>query len=140
LHSDLENANQNAAQSHHTNTADEMADFDTIFEHLTQYRIIQCKSCKYAVVLAQIERHVKDHHPQVVLACQKTILQAAMGLPNIAHRHKDVVYPTRNDKPIPGFPVIKDSLVCIGQREGQLCKYACAAIRTMQQHCKDFHS
>jgi hypothetical protein len=63
LHSDLENVNQNAAQSHHTNTANEIADFDTIFEYLTQYRIIQCKSYKYAVVPAQIERYVKDHYP-----------------------------------------------------------------------------
>jgi len=117
-----------------------MADFDKIFEHLTHYRIIRCKSCKYAVVPAQIERHVKDHHPQVVPARRKTISQAATGLPNIAHRPEDVIYPTRNDEPVPGFPVVTDALVCNGQKEGQPCEYVCAAVRTMQQHCKDLHN
>jgi len=124
---------------HRANTNDEMASFDTILEHMTQYRIIRCKSCKYAVVPAQVERHVKDNHPQVMPALRKTISQAAMSLPNIAHRHEDVVYPDRSDEPVPGFPIVKGALVCNGQMDGRPCDYACTAVRTMQQHCKDVH-
>ena len=50
-------------QYSHTNKADDIADFDKIFEHLTHYRIIRYKSCKYAVVPTQIERYVKDYYP-----------------------------------------------------------------------------
>jgi hypothetical protein len=116
-----------------------MANFDANFEHLTQYRIIRCKSCRYAVVPEQVERHMKDHHPQVVPARRREISRAAMSLSNVAHRHEDVVYPNRDDEPVPGFPIITDALVCNGRKEGEPCEYTCTAIRTMQQHCKDVH-
>jgi hypothetical protein len=122
-----------------TSTIHEMANFDTNFEHLTQHRIVRCEPCRYAVVPEQVERHMRDHHLQVVPARRKEISQAAMSLPNVAHRHEDVVYPDRDGEPVPRFPIVTDALVCNGLKEGKPCEYACTAIRTMQQHCKDVH-
>lgn len=113
--------------------------FEDVFEHLSQYRIIRCKRCRYAVVPKQVERHVKDHHPHINAAQRRQIGRVAMNLPDTAHKSEDVVYPGADAEPIPGFPIVKDVLVCKGQIGEQACGYTCKAIRTMQEHCKKPH-
>jgi hypothetical protein len=117
-----------------------MPDFHTFFEHLPQYKIIRCRSCQYAVVPIQTERHIRDHHPQIPVAVRRTTAQAVLDLPDIAHQHEDVIYPDIGSEPVPGFPIVTNALRCNGQKDGQRCDYVCAAVRTIQQHCKAEHA
>jgi superfamily II DNA helicase RecQ len=122
------------------NVRGKMPDFHTFFEHLPQYKIIRCRSCQYAVVPIQTERHIRDHHPQIPVAVRRTTAQAVLDLPDIAHQHEDVIYPDIGSEPVPGFPIVTNALRCNGQKDGQRCDYVCAAVRTIQQHCKAEHA
>jgi putative NADH-flavin reductase len=108
-----------------------MLDFHSIFEHLPQFKILRCKSCQYAVVPAQVERHIKDHYLQITAIVRRTIAQTAADLQDIAHRHEDVIYPADSNEPVPGFPIVTSALGCSGQKDGRPCNYICTAVRTI---------
>lgn len=94
-----------------------MSEFRNVFEHLLQFKIIICELCQYAVVPSQIERHIKDHHPQLTAGVRRKISQAAIELPDFAHRQEDVIYPDAGSEPVPGFPIVTNALRCSGGNE-----------------------
>jgi hypothetical protein len=55
-------------------------DFDGIFRHMQQYKIIVCKTCAFAVVTQQIDRHLREHHPQVDKAKRSRIAATGIAL------------------------------------------------------------
>ena len=121
---------------------EKIQEFEALFDHMPQYKIIRCKLCQYAVVPQQIQRHVKDHHPQTPKETRKTIAEVCDTLPDVARVRDEVVYPKPGGEPVKGFPIYENALVCMSEEDGEFgerCGYACTAIQKMQEHCKAKH-
>lgn len=117
------------------------SEFDSIFRHMTTYKIIVCRACKFAVVPGQIERHLREHHPQVEKGKRNRVAKAGAGLESVAHTKEEVGYPQPTDEPVEGLPVYEDGLRCAGQREGtgMPCGYICRTGYGIQKHCRTSH-
>jgi len=117
-----------------------MADFEGLFRHLPEHRVIICKRCRYAPVPDQIQRHLKDHHSRVPVERRREIAVIVQALPDLARRPQDVIYPSDSGGPIDGLDVVFDYLRCAwGKPSGRRCPYACGAVKRMQMHCKKEH-
>ena len=100
-------------------------DFDGIFQHMQQYKIIVCKTCAFAVVPQQIDRHLREHHPQVDKQKRSRIAAAGTVLETVAHNEGDVIYPEASEEPVEGLEVYGDGVRCMGQQDGKPCAYVC---------------
>jgi uncharacterized protein (DUF2225 family) len=97
-----------------------MDNFDQIFQHLPQHRIVICKTCQYAVIPSQIRGHLQRHHRATTSAVQQSIQNTIEQLSDIAEDHKDVVYPIKSIAPIGCLPVYTDGFQCLGRNpDGQ---------------------
>ena len=67
-------------------------DFDGIFQHMQRYKIIVCKTCAFAVVPQQIDRHLREHHPQVDKEKRSRIVAIGIVLEIVAYNKEDVEY------------------------------------------------
>ena len=114
-------------------------DFDGIFSHMQQYKIIVCKACAFAVVPQQIDRHLREHHPQVDKEKRSRIAATGMALEAVAHKKEDVEYPQASEEPVEGLEVFKDGLQCMGQKDGNPCRYVCRTAFGIQKHCRLEH-
>jgi hypothetical protein len=81
------------------------SEFDSIFRHMTTHKIIVCRTCKFAVVPGQIERHLREHHPHVEKEKRNRVVKIGAGLESVAHTQEEVLYPQPTDEPVEGLPV-----------------------------------
>lgn len=117
-----------------------MDEFNRIFLHLTEYRIIICASCQFAVVPTQVEQHLKKHHRRLTLQQRRAVVEKVHSLSQLALVESDVVYPQPHQSAIDALPVHFDGLKCIGKDDnGTSCKYICRTTCGIQKHCKDKH-
>jgi superfamily II DNA helicase RecQ len=114
-------------------------DFDGIFQHMQQYKIIVCKTCAFAVVPQQIDRHLREHHPQIDKQKRSGVTETGTALEAVAYSKEDVNYPQANEEPVEGLEVFKDGLQCMGQRDGKPCGYVCRTAFGIQKHCRLEH-
>ena len=114
-------------------------DFDGIFQHMQTYKIIVCKRCVFAVVPQQIDRHLREHHPQIDKQNRSRIVERVRTLEAVADNKEDVEYPQADEEPVEGLEVFKDGLQCMGQQDGNPCKYVCRTAFGMQKHCRLEH-
>ena len=114
-------------------------DFDGIFQHMQQYKIIVCKTCAFAVVPQQIDRHLREHHPQVDKQKRSRIAATGTALETVAHNEGDVIYPEASEEPVEGLEVYGDGVRCMGQQDGKPCAYVCRTAFGMQKHCRLKH-
>ena len=114
-------------------------DFDGIFQHMQQYKIIIYKTCAFAVVPQQIDRHLREHHPQMDKHTRR-IVATGTGIETVAHNKGDVVYPQASEKPNEGLEVYGDGLRCMEQQDGKPCTYVCRAAFGIQKHRRLEHS
>ena len=114
-------------------------DFDGIFQHMQRYKIIVCKRCAFAVVPQQFDRHLREHHPQIDKQNRSRIVERVRTLEAVAHNKEDVEYPQASEEPIEGLEVFKDGLQCMGQQDGNPCKYVCRTAVGIQKHCRLEH-
>jgi superfamily II DNA helicase RecQ len=117
-----------------------MEPFNRIFQHLREFRIIQCKTCAYAVVPDQMNGHLRDHHKEISASTRQQIVDVVKGMDGVARQQEDVVYPPATATAIQGFPLYDDGFRCQGEdgEQGQ-CEYICRTPRGIQQHCRDIH-
>ncbi|KAM0714674.1 hypothetical protein Q7P37_003053 [Cladosporium fusiforme] len=117
-----------------------MDDFHRLFEVNPQCRALICVDCQYAVVPAQLNKHLKAHHKRLSLQQRRDIISQVEELSGIARVLSDVVYPSPSDPPITGLPVYFDGLKCEAPGpDGTPCSYICRTPRGMRQHCKQRH-
>lgn len=116
-----------------------LEDFDGIFQHIQQYKIIVCRGCAFAVVPQQIDRHLREHHPQVDKQKRSRIAETGRALEAVAHSKEGVNYPQANEEPVEGLEVFNDGLQCMGQRDGKPCGYVCRTAFGIQKHCRLEH-
>jgi Orsellinic acid/F9775 biosynthesis cluster protein D len=82
-----------------------MEPFNRIFQHLREFRIIQCKTCAYAVVPDQMNGHLRDHHKEISASTRQQIVDVVKGMDGVARQQEDVVYPPATATAIQGFPL-----------------------------------
>jgi len=111
-------------------------DFDGIFQHMQEYKIIVCNRCVFALVPQQIDRHLREHHPQIDKQNRSRIVERARTLEAVAHNKEDVEYPQAGEEPVEGLEVFKDGPQCTGQQDGNPCEYVCRTAFGMQKHCQ----
>jgi len=87
-----------------------MAHWQQVFVHRPGFCIVNCQTCEYAVVPAQVERHVKDHHPFTTKEQRAAITQSIQTLSSVAQHHEAVMYPSGDEPPIASLPVFHDGL------------------------------
>jgi hypothetical protein len=83
-----------------------------LFVFLTQYGVILCKQCQFAVVPSQITAHLRIHHPSQTQQQRKAIQKEVDGAERIAFEKHQVTYPDPEKPAILGLPIFEDGLVC----------------------------
>lgn len=71
-----------------------------IFTLLTQYGVILCKQCQFAVVLSQIAVHLRVHHPSQTHQQRKIIQEEVQKAEGIALEKHQVTYPKPEEPPV----------------------------------------
>lgn len=113
-----------------------MDDFQSVFEHLPQHRIIRCRKCRYAPIPKQVPRHLGDHHAHLSAEHRRSIAESVLSLLDLAHVAADVIYPLPGDPPVSGFPVYYDGFSC---HASDRCQYVCRNRAGIKKHSKDEH-
>lgn len=117
-----------------------MYDFDDIFHHYPEYRVIICKKCHFSPVPDQVSTHLRTQHPRTTSEQRSRIVETVQKLPNLAWIESQVRYPRSFDKPIPHLPVYFDGLRCSKKEGGRgRCRYVCRTARGIRGHCEDKH-
>jgi hypothetical protein len=97
-----------------------------LLEYLAAYKVVVCKSCKYAIQPTGMSGHLRDihhlRHPQR-LPFQKFVSKLNLDPPRVALKTPILHFP------VPGLPV-QDGLQC----EAEGCKHLCASEKRMKGH------
>ena len=119
-----------------------MEQFNTVFQHWPQYRVIYCPQCRFCPVPTQIQAHLDAHHSQIPPKTRRRITEAARSIPKeqVAYQPQDVIYPSADSSPIAGLTIFRDVYQCTGETaEGQPCGKIRRRMKIMQAHCKEAH-
>ena len=82
-----------------------MDQFNTIFQHWPDYRVIYCRQCRFCPVPTQIQAHLDAHHAQIAPRTRRRIAEAAQSISReqVAYQPDDVVYAAGDDAPVVGL-------------------------------------
>jgi len=77
-----------------------MEQFEDLFRHYPEYRVIICKRCQYAPIPTHIQTHLKIFHSRIPADERKSIVQYVQSLPTptrIESRNCDAfqLFPTK---------------------------------------------
>ncbi|KAI7349578.1 hypothetical protein KC320_g5979 [Hortaea werneckii] len=109
--------------------------FGGLFEIDNKHRILICTKCQYAIGPSHLATHLKGYHSRLTLEQHGTYVAKVDSFSALAHYHKDVVYPTPNDPPVPILPVYFDGLRCDWVDNRNLaCAYVCHNLPLMPKH------
>ena len=102
-----------------------MDQFNALFEHFPQYRIIVCRRCQYAVAPAHVIRHIQDQHKSISKVQSREIANTATTLHDVAASLEEVVYPDVDCPPVSRLPVYANGLRCTARIAGSEYRYVC---------------
>ncbi|KAK2758592.1 hypothetical protein CKAH01_05640 [Colletotrichum kahawae] len=107
------------------------------FVHDTQYSILICTLCKYAVIANEVTAHLRNHHRSITAKARSKVARLVGDIPSIIRSQADLQsfqYPDSTVKPIAHIaPPQVDGLRC------HSCRYMCRRVRNMQEHCRVEH-
>jgi hypothetical protein len=116
--------------------------FQQLFAIRTEYRIIQCVKCQYAVNPSHIHGHLRDKHQTAVNPKMRNGISRYVreSVESIAWEKKQVVYLEPNSPPVQGLPLYQNGFRCVStSRTSEECGYICRTIQGIQEHCKTVH-
>lgn len=117
-----------------------MDQFNKLFVHCPEYRVIICKRCRFAIIPTQIEGHIKAKHSVTVNRLQARAIANTVGqMLDIVWRPEEVLYPDPGSQLVEWLPVTENGRRCIAIREGIACNYICCYRTGIQQHCEKEH-
>ena len=108
------------------------------FEHLPEYQLVVCKTCKYAVWPSQIQQHYQGSHHKWGRQRARDLEAAVQSWPGVLQYPIELEVPTRVSAAIPALELHTDGLQC--QLESTQCQYVCRRPRTMTDHLKQKHN
>ena len=118
-----------------------MEEFNRIFTHKPEFKIIICKACRHAVVPQQIQRHLKDNHPRVQPNKRREIANHTNGMTDVALEHEQVEYPPSNQAPVTELPIHQDGFQCIHiNMDGVICGHVCKGLTNIRRHYRQSHA
>ncbi|KAK2736676.1 hypothetical protein CKAH01_18891 [Colletotrichum kahawae] len=107
------------------------------FVHDTQYSILICTLCKYAVVANEVTAHLHNHYQSITAKARSKVARLVSDIPSIIRSQADLQsfqYPDSTVKPIAHIaPPQVDRLHCYS------CRYICRCVQNMQEHCRVEH-
>ncbi len=119
-----------------------MDEFNKVFEHFPQYKVIICKTCKYAPIPTHVKGHLQKLHEDIPKEVRHRIVDVVDDLADIARSPDEVQYPDPQSAPLPCLPVFRNAHVCQWRgRSGQACMYVCRGAKQwpIQRHCREKH-
>lgn len=119
---------------------DQMDTFHKAFIHLSQYQIIICRACEYAVAPSQVELHLSLSHPGMPLQTRNELINFVDGMSEVARTQDQVIYPQRGVSAIPDLPVMCGFACTMRNDRREQCGYMCLTIQAIQRHCKKEHN
>ena len=118
-----------------------MDSFEDVFELLSDFRIVLCRVCQFAVVPSQVQTHLTKHHTRLSVSQRQDLVAKVQSLPDLAYEESQVVYPRPRAALIEGLPIYYDGLRCTGRvTRGKRCRYVCRTVYGIREHCKKKHS
>jgi hypothetical protein len=104
------------------------------FSILSEFRLIICRTCRFAVWPEEVKGHLMGaRHQMKGTECAEIVKEIARW-GNLAKRD-GFVMPYSMDKPIPQLPLRQDGLGC--RRDG--CRYICSTFNGIQKHLGKSH-
>jgi len=96
-----------------------MEQFNHIFIHYPEYRIIICKQCQSAIIPANLQTHLNKNHIELQPRTRKEIVKVAEQIAGLARVKEDIVYPPASSAPVPHLPVWTDGFKCTTPKENE---------------------
>ncbi|KAG9241063.1 hypothetical protein BJ878DRAFT_558988, partial [Calycina marina] len=116
------------------------------FIHLSDFRVIVCKECKYAVLPGHIDTHFagKPHYLEVKerrrIADKVADQVNGLIMNEEALRRWDFQFPAPTSPPIEWLAKpIKGALQCMIETDGHICGYICNTVGRIREHCIEEH-
>lgn len=116
-----------------------MAQFEQLFQHLPDYKVVICKRCQYAIVPVQVDNHIQTKHPSITKDERQSIVQIVATLLDIAQTPENVQHPSKEGAPIKGLPIFQDGFRCVYEIADGVCNYVCRQLTAIQRHCRVQH-
>jgi hypothetical protein len=117
-----------------------MDQFNQIFEHFPQYRVIICKSCGWAVLPKNVKRHLKDKHHGLQPKTRKDVTRVVLSIETLARSENQIIYPDRYSDPVPHLTTYSDGLKCIAKiGEDEECGWVLRGVQNIQHHAREEH-
>src|SRR5579871_6816194 len=96
----------------------------------SDYRVLICRTCKYALSPNGVKKHLERTHKHLSLDVRKGLVGYARTLDLVTMEEVGMLRP--GPKPVVGLEVVS-GFYCIR------CEYACATERTIMVHCRESH-
>ena len=109
------------------------------FQHLPQYRVVICTSCRISVIPRQAEAHWERKHAGTSPQLRRDIARQIQDIPGIAQAPSEVEYPRPDEGACNSFRLYTDGLRCTADSNGRQCEYITRTIRGIQEHCRKTH-
>ena len=82
-----------------------MDTFQSYFQYLPEYRVIICIECRYCVYQVHLKTHLNRKHKYLSPKTKKLIIHIGTGLPNVAGKEENIIYPPPSIAPINYLPI-----------------------------------
>src|SRR5690349_5341689 len=114
-----------------------MDQFETVFKHYPEYRIIVCRDCRSGVIPKNVATHLDGKHACLSKITRRSVAQVVQGLPQLADRPEDVVYPEPTSDAVEILPVWTNGFRCTAEIwDGLPCNHINRSIGDIRKHCK----
>jgi len=110
-----------------------MDQFNAIFQHFPQYRIVICSECRKGVVQSQFRAHLNGSHTTLLAKTRQEIVSAASDIHRWAQSENEVVIPEAVPHPVPHIAIFNDGFKCTQ------CGYIRRTLKNIQDHCRGTH-
>lgn len=116
------------------------------FIHLSEFRVIICKKCQYAILPSEIDAHfAREPVHGLSKESRRLIFDRVTKVEGLI-RNRTVLsqvgfkYPPLNTTAIPGLAKPKiDGLGCPFEKDGERCRFVHWQEQKMREHCQDIH-
>ena len=109
------------------------------FQHLPQYRVVICTSCRIGIIPKQAEAHWERKHPGTPSEQRRDIARQIHNITSIAQQPSNVRYPRPDEGACSSLHLYTDGFRCTADSNGRQCEYVARSIPGIQQHCRNTH-
>jgi hypothetical protein len=109
---------------------------DQLFIRATQFPVIICRRCEYAIRPKQVIAHLTSTQHRIPITIARQVAQTIDEWDNIHRNPDELQYPMWINQPIDGLQIYHDGILC---KRG-VCGYICRSIKNMKKHWRTNHN